>query len=223
MAIGIGRILGFRLPENFQFPYIADSITNFWRRWHITLSSWMRDYLYIPLGGNRRSAPRTYLNLWLVFLLSGLWHGAAWTFVIWGIFHGAFLVIERLGLRHFMERLPRLLRVVWTYGLVLIGWVFFRAADLAEAGSYLQQMFNFSAPQTGLAPDTYECFLLLLGLGFMFSGLYGPWEKRFEAGYRLSQKGWVLGLQSLGILCLGLWCVVELFASDFNPFIYFRF
>lgn len=223
MAIGIGRMLGFRLPENFQFPYIANSITDFWRRWHITLSRWMRDYLYIPLGGNRRSARRTYLNLWLVFLLSGLWHGAAWTFVIWGVFHGAFLVIERLGLSHFMERWPRLVRIAWTYLLVLIGWVFFRAKDLSEALNYLGEMISFSGSNTALAPDAYEWFLLLLGLSFVFSGLYGPWERRFKEGYRLSRTSGFIALQSLGTLILGLWCVLELFASDFNPFIYFRF
>lgn len=223
MAIGIGRMLGFRLPENFQFPYIANSITDFWRRWHITLSRWMRDYLYIPLGGNKRSARRTYINLWLVFLLSGLWHGAAWTFVIWGIFHGAFLVIERLGWSHFMERWPRILRIGWTYLLVLIGWVFFRAKDLSEALTYLGEMIHFSGPKTGLAPDAYEWFLLIVGLGFVFSGLYGPWEERFKEGYRLGRTSGLIALQSLGILLLGFWCVLELFASDFNPFIYFRF
>ncbi|MEL6590735.1 MAG: MBOAT family protein [Bacteroidota bacterium] len=223
MAIGIGRMLGFRLPENFQFPYIAESITDFWRRWHITLSRWMRDYLYIPLGGNRRSAKRTYFNLWMVFLLSGLWHGAAWTFVIWGVYHGLWLVLERLGWHKYLERLPRLLRVLWTYMLVLIGWVFFRAADLSEAIQYLGAMFRLSGPQTGLAPDAYVRFLMMLGLGIMAMGLWRSWEERFREGYRLGRRPGLIALQTLGSLILGLWCLVELYATDFNPFIYFRF
>ncbi|MEL6845023.1 MAG: MBOAT family O-acyltransferase, partial [Bacteroidota bacterium] len=223
MAIGIGRMLGFRLPENFQFPYIAESITDFWRRWHITLSRWMRDYLYIPLGGNRRSAKRTYFNLWMVFLLSGLWHGAAWTFLIWGVYHGLWLVLERLGWHKYLERLPRLLRVLWTYMLVLIGWVFFRAADLSEAIQYLGAMFRLSGPQTGLAPDAYVRFLMMLGLGIMAMGLWRSWEERFREGYRLGRRSGLIALQALGSLILGLWCLVELYATDFNPFIYFRF
>ncbi|MEM8909230.1 MAG: MBOAT family O-acyltransferase, partial [Bacteroidota bacterium] len=133
MAIGLGKMMGFRLPENFNFPYISQSISEFWRRWHITLGNWMRDYLYIPLGGNRVSKRRMYFNLWTVFLLSGLWHGAAWTFVIWGAFHGLFLILDRLFLLRFLQKIGPLPAIFLTYVISLIGWVFFRAADLESA------------------------------------------------------------------------------------------
>ena len=131
MAIGLGRVMGFRFPENFQFPYISQSITEFWRRWHITLSNWMRDYLYIPLGGNRVSGRRLYFNLMVVFLLSGLWHGAAWTFVIWGAIHGLFLIADRVFLLKAVSVWGKVPRMLLTYFVVLIAWVFFRAESLA--------------------------------------------------------------------------------------------
>ena len=153
MAIGLGRMFGFRFPENFRWPYIADSVQDFWRRWHISLSAWFRDYLYVPLGGNRAGRARTYLNLLTVFFLCGLWHGANWTFVVWGLFHGTFLVIERLGAsrRLFREdsalgRRPeglhytRALRHAYTLLVVMIGWVFFRADTLTFALVYLKSM-----------------------------------------------------------------------------------
>jgi len=136
MAIGIARMLGFRFPENFNFPYISQNITEFWRRWHITLSNWMRDYLYIPLGGNRVSSNRLYLNLCIVFLISGFWHGAAWTFIFWGAFHGFFLVLDRLFLVNFLKRLGKIPSVILTYLVVLIGWIFFRSPNFSYAFDY---------------------------------------------------------------------------------------
>lgn len=144
MAIGLGRAMGFRFPENFNKPYTAVSITDFWRRWHMTLGIWMKEYLYIPLGGNRRSTLRTYFNLWVVFLLSGLWHGAAWTFVFWGAFHGMFLVLERLFLSALLSRLPLLVSRAWTFLVVLVGWVFFRCETFSQAIEYLTRMGDFS-------------------------------------------------------------------------------
>ena len=133
MAIGLGYMFGFRFLENFSHPYVAQSITEFWRRWHISLSTWFRDYLYVPLGGNRGSALRTYRNLVLVFFLCGLWHGASWSFVVWGLLHGFLLVIERMGLGRLMARWPRALRHAWTLFFVMIAWVFFRADSLPQA------------------------------------------------------------------------------------------
>jgi alginate O-acetyltransferase complex protein AlgI len=146
MALGLGRMLGFEFLENFNFPYISRSITEFWRRWHISLSNWMREYLYIPLGGNRLSIGRTYLNLWIVFFLSGLWHGAAWNFIFWGLYHGAFLVMDRVFLLKLSERLPRVVSVAFTFLIVLVGWVFFRAETLSQALEYLARMFWLSSP-----------------------------------------------------------------------------
>src|SRR3984957_10386885 len=145
MAIGLGIVLGFTFPRNFRMPYTSLSITEFWRRWHMSLSSWLRDYLYIPLGGNRGSNAQTYRNLIMVFLLCGLWHGANWTFVLWGAWHGAFLVIERLGLGSTLARIPTPAR--WAYALLAVmgGWVLFRSADLSGAIGYFASLFGWDA------------------------------------------------------------------------------
>lgn len=145
MAIGLGRIFGFHFLENFNYPYISQSIQEFWRRWHISLSSWFRDYLYIPLGGNRAGTWRTYFNLLLVFFLCGLWHGASWTFVIWGLYHGLFLVVERLGLIQLLKTIPVFFRHVYTMLVVMVGWVFFRAETLDQALAYVVRMFQFKS------------------------------------------------------------------------------
>ena len=142
MAIGLAKLFGFEFPENFNYPYIAKSIREFWQRWHISLSNWLRDYLYIPLGGNRGSSFRTYLNLWIVFLVCGLWHGASWNFVIWGALHGACLVIERIGWHTYLHRLWTPLQHCYTLLLVMIGWVFFRSESLNHAIHYLSNMFG---------------------------------------------------------------------------------
>ncbi len=131
MAIGLGLMIGFTFPINFNYPYISTSMTEFWRRWHISLSSWFRDYLYVPLGGNRISPGRTYLNLWIVFLLCGLWHGAAWNFVVWGAAHGGFLVLERAGFGRVLEAHAPVLRHVYVMLAVMVTWVLFRADTLA--------------------------------------------------------------------------------------------
>ncbi len=145
MAIGLGIVLGFTFPRNFRMPYTSLSITEFWRRWHMSLSSWLRDYLYIPLGGNRGTNAQTYRNLIMVFLLCGLWHGANWTFVLWGVWHGAFLVIERLGLGSALARLATPAR--WAYALLVVmgGWVLFRSTDLPEAIGYYGSLFGQTA------------------------------------------------------------------------------
>ena len=223
MAIGLARMVGFKFPENFQFPYISQSITEFWRRWHITLSKWMRDYLYIPLGGNRVSTARLYLNLWIVFLISGLWHGAQWTFVIWGAFHGLWLVVERLFLEKQMAKWKKFPRIAFTYVIVLIGWVFFRASSLPEALSYIGQMFSFSAGDIFIPIDAYLLCILLLATIFSFMGAWPKIERMVEDLLQqpLSSRAvlWQMGL----MIVLGFLCITELYASGFNPFIYFRF
>src|SRR4051812_1626918 len=146
MAIGLGRMFGFRFPENFRWPYIADTVQEFWRRWHISLSSWFRDYLYLPLGGNRVSPARVYRNLVIVFFLCGLWHGASWNFVVWGLFHGSFLVMERIGLARAVRRMWTPLRHVYLLLVVMIGWVFFRADTLAGAVAFLKAMAGLTVP-----------------------------------------------------------------------------
>lgn len=148
MAIGLAFMLGFTFPTNFDYPYAATSITDFWRRWHISLSSWFRDYVYIPLGGNRAGRLKTLRNLLIVFLLTGLWHGAAWTFVVWGLFHGAFLILERIGLGRLLERAPAVLRHAYVLLVVTVGWVVFRAETLPQSGDYIAAMANLRSFQS---------------------------------------------------------------------------
>jgi len=141
MAIGLAKMMGFKFPENFNNPYISQSITDFWRRWHMTLGSWMRNYLYIPLGGNKVSSTRLYFNLWIVFLASGLWHGASWSFIFWGAFHGFFLVIERAFLGKVLTKIGKIPSILITFFIVNIGWVFFRVEKISDAFCFVKQMF----------------------------------------------------------------------------------
>ncbi|MBP5342241.1 MAG: MBOAT family protein [Bacteroidales bacterium] len=209
MAIGLGRIMGFRFPENFDKPYNSGSVSEFWRRWHITLGNFMRNYLYIPLGGNRRGVVRTYFNLWIVFLLSGLWHGAGWNFVIWGAWHGLFLVLERLtGYAQWQKLKP--FRVVLTTIVVMVGWSIFRIEDMSQCLQFVGRMFSFRFDTLPTwQPQFYVTVAVALLLAFI------PWKPRFERQPRMWM--WVL------MCLLFFFCVGALTATDFSPFIYFRF
>lgn len=231
MAIGLGRMFGFEFLENFNYPYIAQSIREFWRRWHISLSTWFRDYLYIPLGGNRASSLRTYFNLWIVFFLCGFWHGASWNFVIWGALHGLYLVVERLGWHNYLDRLWRPLRHGYTLLLVMIGWVFFRADTLEHAIQYLTSMAGFSQAD-GLR--YYASFyldpktVLTLLAGCVFATPVAHWAGRQWQEVMNNSKldGWqaIPNIGHYGILVLlFLLSVAYLAAGTYNPFIYYRF
>jgi alginate O-acetyltransferase complex protein AlgI len=219
MAIGLGLMLGFVFPKNFDSPYRAESITDFWRRWHISLSTWLRDYLYLPLGGNRKGPRRTYVNLALVMLLGGLWHGAAWNFVVWGGLHGAWLALERAAGKHSLyPGLPRALRVALTFVGVLVTWVFFRAADLPSAFGYLGSMLGLAAVRPsaqllgGLLYQPY--FLLSLAVAALVTWTAPQtwdWSRRITA-----PRG------ALALGCLGL-ALVAMASQGYNPFIYFTF
>jgi alginate O-acetyltransferase complex protein AlgI len=167
MAIGLALMIGFNFPENFNNPYISRSITEFWRRWHMTLGRFMREYLYIPLGGNRVGIARLYFNLWIVFFLSGLWHGAAWNFLAWGAFHGLFLVADRLFLLKFLEKIGKIPAMIFTFFVSLIGWVLFRAENLGYAMDYLKTMFSFSG--NGQPVDIERKFVVILVIAIIFS------------------------------------------------------
>ncbi len=219
MAIGIGLMLGFECPRNFDAPYRADSFSDFWRRWHISLSSWLRDYLYIPLGGNRAGTGRTYLNLMIVFLLCGLWHGAGWTFIVWGLWHGFWLVIERaFGRKPFYARLPVSARVLVTLLLIAIGWVIFRADTLSAAGRLLTLMFVPTAAQGGsmlLSAIIYtrgHLIIMALCAMLVFQPVQGfDWTRRLD---------WSRVLVPAGLFALSL---MTLFAQSFRSFLYFQF
>lgn len=219
MAIGLGLMFGFVFAKNFDSPYLSESISEFWRRWHISLSTWLRNYLYIPLGGNRKGVGRTAINLAIVMLLGGLWHGASWNFVIWGGLHGVLLGAERMyGKRPIYFRLPRVIRILITFVLVLVAWVFFRAETLAGALSYLGSMFGLVA-----VPETS---LLLDGL------LYTPYHLVAMAVaafvvWRMPQTwDWTRKLSFVKVCGIGailFMSVAVLSMQSYNPFIYFNF
>ncbi|HLW68663.1 MAG TPA: MBOAT family protein [Gemmataceae bacterium] len=231
MAIGLGRLFGFELAENFNYPYTARSITDFWRRWHISLSSWFRDYLYIPLGGNRHGPERTYFNLMLVFVFCGLWHGASWNFLAWGLFHGLFLVLERLGWARVLERLPRIAQHAVTLVIVMIGWVFFEAKSFAHAGVYLSAMMGLRGGEYAWHDFWGRELALALIVGTagccpVWPALRRIWRQLLEQApaWRRTALAAAAEFASLGGMCmLFAASVLQLAAGTYNPFIYYRF
>ena len=235
MAIGLAKMLGFDFLENFAYPYVARSITEFWRRWHISLSNWFRDYLYIPLGGNRGGAVSTYRNLLTVFFLCGLWHGASWNFVVWGLFHGAFLVLERAGLRKRLERAPVVAGHVYAVLVVMVGWVLFRTATLASAGAYVAAMAGLARGSGAEYPATLYArpdVALALVAAIAVATPLAPWLARRWAGYVaatalgrravvIDATGAVVQLATLAAVFLA--SSVMMAGRTYNPFIYFRF
>ena len=223
MALGLGLMLGFRFPENFNFPYISQSITEFWRRWHITLSTWIKDYLYIPMGGNRVKVPRMYFNLVFAFFISGFWHGAAWTFIFWGLYHGFFLIIDKMCMLKVLRRIGKFPAVVATFFVAMVGWIFFRADSMSHAFSYLRRMFAFNG-----RPDEFYCDSRFLCAFFVaifcsFVGYFGKVENfqyRFFA--ERPEKKWLVAGFCLAVVFY-VWCGGALLAGGLNPFIYFRF
>lgn len=230
MAIGLGWMTGFSLPKNFDQPYSSQSITEFWRRWHMSLSRWFRDYFYIPLGGNRLGAVRTYVNLFIVFLTCGLWHGANWTFVLWGAYHGVWLVVERLGWARVLERLPRPVRHVYALLVVLIGWVLFRADGIGQARQFLSAMFVPSRLSDTLLSDVLSRGQALALLAAMLFCI--PEVSRRTRGLlwvvtesplprRVPRAAYVWGMCA-GLIVFAL-AAVNILAGSYNSFIYFRF
>ena len=214
MAIGIGRILGFHFAENFNYPYIASSIQDFWRRWHISLSTWFRDYLYIPLGGSRGSTFRTYFNLLLVFLLCGLWHGASWNFAVWGLYHGFFLILERVDSNRILGKLGAL-RHVYVLLVVMVGWLFFRAESFDQAFVFLKAMFAGGAENKldKLFRHNYEL------LTMMMLAFYGALP-HFNLKNLQLRNPFVRDIYVLGVFVL---CLFYMSGNTYSPFIYFRF
>jgi len=222
MAIGLGKMMGFKFPENFNDPYTSRSVTEFWKRWHMTLGNFIMNYLYIPLGGNRKGKGRMYLNLWLCFLLSGLWHGASWTFVLWGAFHGLFICADKLFLKDLLKKAGKWPAVILTFFVVNMGWVLFRVDTASDAGGFYQALFSFKSGMTQPG-DILFWFTFALAVVFSFLTLFKGGQKLQDAIFAdhyskgLSWTMFALCLVLL-ILSAGSLCV-----SDFNPFIYFRF
>lgn len=222
MAIGLAKIIGFRFPENFNNPYISQSITEFWRRWHISLGAWMRSYLYIPLGGNRVSKGRMYFNLWLVFLASGLWHGASWSFVLWGAYHGLFLVLERGFLLKFYKLIGKFPSTLITFLLVMIGWVFFRIENIADAFVFLNRMFAFDFSKMPVLDSEFITFLSLAAFFAFFAYTTAGQRIQDMVYYGDYSDKRHIALSGVTVVLLVL-SVSSITAFGFNPFIYFRF
>lgn len=224
MAIGLGHLFGFRFMENFNYPYISKSIQEFWRRWHISLSTWFREYLYIPLGGNRKGARRTYINLMIVFFATGLWHGASWNFIIWGLFHGLFLVLERKWLGEVLARNSfKLLNHIYTLLVVMIGWVFFRAETLPYAIGYLQKLFipNLREAVYPVGQFLNMEVIITLILAILLGGTLQHGSKKLKVALYNEQTVYACEIVLLAMIMF--WSILYLVSGAYNPFIYFRF
>lgn len=218
MAIGLGKIFGFDFLENFNYPYISQSVQEFWRRWHISLSSWFRDYLYIPLGGNRKGTIRTYINLTIVFFMTGLWHGASFNFIVWGLYYAVFLILERLGWGKLLKKIPRLLRHSYTLLVVLIGWVFFRADTLTGAMQFIRHMFILSGNDFLNARMIFNPeYGMAMAAGIVFSIPHTKIGKKTTNNAVLSVFTDVL------IITVFFLSICYMVGSGFSPFLYFRF
>ena len=224
MAIGLGRMFGYSYPENFNYPYLAQSVTEFWRRWHMTLSRWFRDYLYIPLGGNRVSPARWYVNLMIVWGATGLWHGASWNFLAWGLFFGVMLMLEKMFLLRWTERLSRVLRHTYALFLVLIGWALFAMADMGDASVYFAALVGktvpFIASETGYYLSSYLGILVLCVIGAT------ELPKRLAAkifGGEKMQKSVTPYVALVLLIVLFILSLASLVNGSYNPFLYFRF
>ncbi len=228
MAIGLGRMLGFHFPENFNRPYISNNFTEFWRRWHISLGNWFREYLYIPLGGNRVSRLRNYFNLWAVFLVCGLWHGASWTFIIWGVYHGLFLIIDKIFLLKKSMRISKIISVPATFFFIMAGWVIFRSSDIDYAFHFLQRMFDFCNNQIDAGavlnklPDNRQIFVIFVAaiISLFPDSIYNKLKEKFTNNINASREFWI---KLLGIGIMLSLSLASLISQGFKPFIYFKF
>ena len=225
MAIGIGKMIGFTFPENFNYPYFADTVSDFWRRWHMSLTTWFRDYVYIPLGGSRKGTPRTIINIFIVWALTGIWHGAEWNFMLWGIYFGILLLLEKFVIGKFLQKLPSFLRHIYVCVLAMIGWVIFSFEKVSDIFTYIRGMFHF-----GNFADDRAMFLLheykrILLIAAVFAMPVIPWakkqiKKRVKNSIALNVIYAVTTLIMLGLFVLS---VAMIISESYNPFLYFRF
>lgn len=229
MAIGIGRMVGLAIPENFNRPYYSQSFTEHWRRWHITLGAFFREYLYIPLGGNRRGNAQTYRNLWIVFIVTGFWHGANWTYIIWGVYHGFFIFIERIYLLDKMKKWPASLKIALFFILLCVGFVIFRSESITGAFLYIGRMFDVTAIGAISSPALWanlignrELFVLALCFVITFfpQGIYD--RLRSWLGSHMGARG-ILAMKISAACLVFILSLISLINNSFSPFIYFRF
>lgn len=226
MAIGLGRIFGFKFLENFNFPYISKSITEFWRRWHISLSTWFRDYIYIPLGGNRKGIKRQIINMLIVWLLTGFWHGAEWNFVLWGVYYFIFLVLEKFVLNKFLDKLPNFLRHVYAIVVIYFGWIIFRCDSMELLKHYFNALFsfNFSAMSFNEILIYLESYYVYFILAIIFSTpVYYKLVEKISSVKNKKLKLVLDIIHYLGLIVIFIITIMFLAYSSYNPFIYFRF
>lgn len=222
MAIGLGKMFGFDFLENFNYPYIARSMQDFWRRWHMSLTTWFRDYLYIPLGGNRHGKFKTYRNNLVVFFCTGMWHGASWNFILWGLYHGVFLILEKIGLSKFLKKIPKVLSHCYVLLFVIIGWVFFRANDLTQSVYYLKNLFVLNMDHMEfflMSLENWKIFMLLCAIVFST-----PIVPKLKCIFIKQCNSCVQEIvATIVYFCLFVISIMFVAGSNFNPFIYFRF
>ncbi len=216
MAKGLGRMFGFEFCDNFNYPYVARNVSDFWRRWHMSLTTWFRDYVYIPLGGNRRGTTRTLLNIFLVWALTGLWHGASWNFVLWGLFYGVLILLERVFLNKFLQKLPVILQHVYTLVMINLGWTLFALEDLSVTLNYLGCMFHIQASSNMVKLQ------LISYLPLAFVGVFACLPIGRRLWFKLSDHSRNIVGGILALLTLAL-CTAALVSDSYNPFLYFRF
>ena len=217
MAIGLGRIMGFAFPENFNYPYISKSITDFWRRWHITLSTWFREYVYIPLGGNRKGKARTFINLLIVWFLTGLWHGASWNFVLWGLYFAVLLIIEKAFLGKMLRKFPAFISHIYAIIFIVFGWFIFIWCDLKNPSEYLSAMF------TGEFISQIAIYDLVRGLLFLCVLIIASTKLPYSLYCKLKDKTFFEIILCIALPVVILLCTAYLVDSSYNPFLYFRF
>lgn len=219
MAIGLGRMFGFETEENFNYPYISKSVSEFWRRWHISLGSFFRDYVYIPLGGSRSTPLKNYRNLFVVWLLTGLWHGASWSFILWGVYFGLFIALERAALMERLKKAPAFLQNIYLLVVVLIGWIFFRSENISYAFLYFRRLMGAGVPTNMVNPllILHDNWLLIIISAISCTPLFK------KAASHISGSRTVPVFEGLGLALLYIVCIMYLGNSSYNPFIYFKF
>lgn len=232
MAIGLGKMFGFDFLENFDYPYISKSIKEFWRRWHISLSTWFKDYLYIPLGGNRKGKWKTYRNLLIVFFSTGIWHGASWNFIVWGLYYGIFLILERGIFGKILEKMPKTIQRIYALIIILIGWVFFRADNLEVAIEYIKNMFSFNLAGIN---NIYKIIdiekIVFLSIAIICSvPVIKTISQKLKDKILVNQNGEITAKQIAVdtvefavLISIFLISIMYMTGSSYNPFIYFRF
>ena len=221
MAVGLGKMLGFNVPKNFDHPYLSKSVSEFWRRWHITLGTWFREYVYIPLGGNRKGLPKTLRNLLITWMLTGLWHGASWNFVLWGLYFGVLIIIERLGWGKILEKLPKAVSMLYTFLLVVFGWVLFDTDTLGDAGRFIGAMFGAG----GSFADRTSSYMFFTNIVIFILCIFASTDL-FERLKRFARKHYqkaYLYSYPVVIAAVLLLCTSYLVNATYNPFLYFRF